>query len=226
MFIHTQYKILLLDLDGVRTTIPTINGSHYYTLWVLRHKYLDVKLFGIVKVKYSDYIDKMFMENLWGLYAVNQINYTVPDTNPLINIESIQEVLLVLGADAVTILHGDCYEELLNIIASDLSLIHTNTANMFYNNYVVTLQINTKKVHGTSPKLNNIEFYKYTSRKRKTFNRYAEIMRKLLRKDTNRRKKYENKQMVTTLTPIMRDYYESQLQDFVYTYIYKGKTHE
>jgi hypothetical protein len=219
-----KYKILQVLLDGDMYNIPVINNSHVYTIWVLRHKYTEVKLYGIINVTYKDKVTYDIIINGKTTFNINnEILVNTPNINPIVDVNNTASVVIGLGVDSVLILKGTIYENLISTIAENLGILKYSMCSTYFDNHIIRLQIGSDKIHGVSPKLNGIPYYKYTSKIRKTFNRRAEIIRKLLGKTSNMQKKYPNKHTEEELTPALREYYESQLHEFVHTYIYKGK---
>ena len=222
--INEKYKILQVSLDGDTLNVPIINDSYVYTLWVLKHKYKIVRLHNIINISYTDKVTNNII--VLGKATFNtekEINVNTPNINPIIDIENIDSVIIGLGIDAYLILHGTLYDKVIHAINKNFNLLDYSTCSNYFDNYIIKLQIHSDKIQGIAPKLHGVPYYKYTSKKRKAFNRRAEYIRKLLGKETNIKKKKQQEYVEEILTPAMREYYESQLHDFVYTYIYKGE---
>lgn len=225
MLLNEKYKILHLVIDGEMWKLPTINNSYHYTIWVLKHKYKEVILYGVIPMPYSEVIEKEISFTEPTSFTKGKIiPVNSPNINPLVEVSSIKSIVAGLGVDAVLLLMGEVFTDITREIKKDITIIQYSACSSFFDNFIVHSQIKSKKTQGIAPKLDGMPFYKYTSKTRRAFNRKAELIRKLLKKESNIERNSKVAHVTCCLTNAERDYYESQLHSFVYTYIYKGKT--
>lgn len=223
MLIAEKYKILTIKTRGRFLLYPVIKNSYLYTLWVLSHVHSDITLCEVNKATFREVKEG---RPLYGDTSPtdSRITYKIPSKNTLLRIK-ILDILTYLGPDECILLFGEgSMEEITRYIREDPSLNKEVFRHIgFYDYYMVSVQVNTLKVPRTSPKHKGMRIYKYTSKSRKTFNRHAEKVRKLLEVNAPITTTNKNKSNSTNITSAERDYYESQIHDFVVEYIMKGK---
>lgn len=195
---NTNSKMMTLSLDGSIVTLPIIESSLNYSLWVLTHKYKDVKLLNPTT-------------------SYSPVSITPPQ---LLDITDSVSIINYLGVDACLLLNNfNNYDEIVGLLSKGTAInTPSSTPRLVsqFDMFLVHTYLRLPKINGKPVLYNGVSVYSISSRSRKGFNKLVDRTREALNKKSNLVTIGNKKRMKKDLKlgKAKREYMESQLQEF------------
>ena len=209
-----KHKAMHLIINGEKVILPVIYHSYLYSLWVLSHKYDNIKLLDITS---STEFPTKFTASSYTF------NYTLPNLTPknLLNINVPTEVINYLGVEEYMLLTNfEKFDEVIDLmvkgkVANERNKLFTQYTT-YFDMYLVHLSLKIKKITGKAVMYKGTNIYKLSGISRKGFNKLVDRTRDILNIPSNRVTlwRQKKKEVYKELTVIEREYMESQLQEF------------